>query len=201
MTKKDVCTHLRVFLSLHACVVCSAAAPSPMKGRRFTQEIYSTCAPSSSSFIRGQMKQCARFFNKSNQCKPSGKLCVCHAALLLQGGASENMALICSCSNIQANKKAALAAKFPSRADTRVPELKVPLLRLPPAPLMPGQPRVPPLHRSPLEWRGIPSPQHVFKQLLIIPRRPQDREQEESWKEGSKERSWPGICRPRGENM
>lgn len=144
---------MQVSLSLHACVVCSAAAPSPMKGRRFTQEIHSTCAPSSSSFIRAQMKQCARLLISPTSTKPSGKLCVCPAVLLLRDGASEKVEFLCSCSNIRANKSPALAAKFPG-----VSELKALLLvQLPPAPLMPAQPRVPPLHLSPLDWRGIPS--------------------------------------------
>lgn len=41
-----------------------------------------------------------------------------------------------------------------------------PLVWLPPAPLMPGQPRVLPLHLSPLDRRSIPLPQHMLKQLF-----------------------------------
>lgn len=140
------------------------------------------------------------FLIRKASAKPSGKLCVCHAVSLLLDGASEKVELICSCSNIQAHKNPALAANFPSQSRRSCLPVKG-------AAAAAAAPTC-----SSIAWSATRRPerhhQHMFKQLLIIPRCPLDREAAAGRRARKKESefevmggSWPGICRPRGENV
>lgn len=96
-----VCEHFCPYTHV-LCVCCCSAFAHERTAVGAGNSLHMCCER---IFIYEGADETAReLLNKSNQRKPTGKLWVCGAVLLLQGGCSAHVELICSCWSIRANK-------------------------------------------------------------------------------------------------